>query len=122
MYSPLSGDPLFDVARSTGLWLSTLLLMASACLSARAQASPTPSPTPPAVGLTFEEIYQFAERDNLLINAVRRRRAVAEAEMIIAGERPNPDFITAYTRSEPRLNYSVSQLVELGGKRGRRIV
>jgi cobalt-zinc-cadmium efflux system outer membrane protein len=57
----------------------------------------------------------------LLVNAVRRRRAVAEAEVIIAGERPNPDFITAYTRSEPKLNYSVSQLVELGGKRGRRI-
>jgi cobalt-zinc-cadmium efflux system outer membrane protein len=95
--------------------------MASACLSARAQASPTPSPTPPAVGLTFEEIYQLAERDNLLINAVRRRRAVAEAGVIIAGERPNPDFITAFTRSEPRLNSSVSQLVELGGKRGRRI-
>jgi cobalt-zinc-cadmium efflux system outer membrane protein len=112
---------LFDVPRSTGLWLSTLLLVTSACLSARAQTSPTPSPTPPATGLTFEDIYERAERDNLLIRAVRLRRAVAEAEIIIAGERPNPDFISAYTRTEPRLNTFLSQLVELGGKRGRRI-
>lgn len=83
--------------------------------------SQTPPPTPNPNGLTFEQIYELAERDNLLVNAVRRRRAVAEAEIIIAGQRPNPDFITAYTRSEPRMNYSVSQLVELGGKRGRRI-
>jgi cobalt-zinc-cadmium efflux system outer membrane protein len=112
---------LFDVPRSTGLWLSTLLLVTSACLSARAQTSPTPSPTPPATGLTFEDIYERAERDNLLIRAVRLRRAIAEAEIIIAGERPNPDFISAYTRTEPRLNTFLSQLVELGGKRGRRI-
>jgi outer membrane protein, heavy metal efflux system len=112
---------LFDVPRSTGRWLSTLLLVTSACLSARAQTSPTPSPTPPATGLTFEDIYERAERDNLLIRAVRLRRAVAEAEIIIAGERPNPDFISAYTRTEPRLNTFLSQLVELGGKRGRRI-
>jgi cobalt-zinc-cadmium efflux system outer membrane protein len=83
--------------------------------------SQTPQPTPSPNGLTFEQIYELAERDNLLVNAVRRRRAVAEAEILIAGQRPNPDFITAYTRSEPRMNYSFSQLVELGGKRGRRI-
>ncbi len=95
--------------------------MASVCLSASSQTSPTPTPTPQTAGLTFEEIYQLAERDNLLIQAVRLRRAVAQAEIIIAGERPNPDFINAYTRSEPKFNSSVSQLVELGGKRGRRI-
>ncbi|HSV22228.1 MAG TPA: TolC family protein [Xanthobacteraceae bacterium] len=94
--------------------------MACACLGARGQ-TPTPSPRPSAIGLTFESIYQIAERDNLLINAVRLRRAVAEADIIIAGERPNPDFITAYTRTQPRLNTFYSQLVELGGKRGRRI-
>jgi cobalt-zinc-cadmium efflux system outer membrane protein len=81
----------------------------------------TPSPQPAADGFSFEQLYEIAARDNLQINAVRRRRAVAEVGVEIAGQRPNPDFITGYTRSEPRLQYSVSQLVELGGKRGRRI-
>jgi cobalt-zinc-cadmium efflux system outer membrane protein len=85
---------------------------------ARAQA---PSSTPSVNGLTFEEIYDLAEHNNLQIAAVRRRRAVAEAAVLIAGEWPNPSFITTYTRTEPRLNTAVSQLIELGGKRGRRI-
>ena len=83
--------------------------------------SQTPPVTPSVDGFSFEQIYEIAARDNLQINAVRRRRAVAEAEIQIAGQRPNPDFISADTRAEPRWQPSVSQLVELGGKRGRRI-
>lgn len=109
-----------EIARSRAAFqlLISLLMMLFPCASVRLQI---PQPTPSLNGLTFEQIYELAERDNLLVNAVRRRRAVAEAEVLIAGLRPNPDFISAYTRSEPRMNYSVSQLVELGGKRGRRI-
>src|SRR5882724_7899050 len=108
-----------DSARSRASFplLISLVLM---CLSASVRLQ-TPQPTPSTTGLTFEQIYELAARDNLLVNAVRRRRAVAEAQLLIAGLRPNPDFISSYTRSEPRLQYSVSQLVELGGKRGRRI-
>lgn len=92
------------------------------CLSAGAHSqTPTPTPTPSIDGLSFEQLYELAARDNLQINAVRRRLAVAEAEIQIAGQRPNPDFISAYTRAEPRWQPSVSQLIELGGKRGRRI-
>jgi cobalt-zinc-cadmium efflux system outer membrane protein len=98
--------------------LISLILILQICFPVRSQ---TPTPAPASNGLTFEEIYELAARDNLLVNAVRRRRAVAEAQLQIAGVRPNPDFISSYTRSEPRLQYSVSQLVELGGKRGRRI-
>jgi cobalt-zinc-cadmium efflux system outer membrane protein len=90
------------------------------CFVAPARAQ-TPSPTPSLNGLTFEEIYDLAEHNNLQIAAVRRRRAVAEAAILIAGERPNPAFTTTYTRTEPRLNTAISQLIELGGKRGRRI-
>ena len=98
--------------------LISLMLILQICNPARPQ---TPTPTPATNGLTFEQTYDLAERDNLMVNAVRRRRAVADAEILIAGLRPNPDFITAYTRAEPRMQYSFSQLVELGGKRGRRI-
>jgi cobalt-zinc-cadmium efflux system outer membrane protein len=98
--------------------LATLALALCFLLSVQSQ---TPSPATAGEGLSFEQLYEIAARDNLQITAVRRRRAVAEASVQIAGQRPNPDFISAYTRSEPRMNYSVSQLVELGGKRGRRI-
>jgi outer membrane protein, heavy metal efflux system len=90
------------------------------CLFASVR-SQTPSATISSDGFSFEQLYEIAARDNLQINAVRRRRAVAEAGIQIAGERPNPDFISAYTRAEPLWQPSVSQLVELGGKRGRRI-
>jgi len=90
------------------------------CLLVAVRSQTTPA-TPSTEGLSFEEFYEIAARDNLQINAVRRRRAVAEAEIQIAGQRPNPDFISAYTRAEPRWQPSLSQLVELGGKRGRRI-
>jgi cobalt-zinc-cadmium efflux system outer membrane protein len=90
------------------------------CFSAVAQPQ-TPTAPPSSDGFSFEQLYELAARDNLQVNAVRRRRAVAEAAIQIAGQRPNPDFISAYTRSEPRWQPSVSQLIELGGKRGRRI-
>ena len=90
------------------------------CFVAPARAQ-TPAPTPSLNGLTFEEIYDLAVRNNLQVAAVRRRRAVAEAAILIAGERPNPNFVNAYTRAEPHFQPSVQQLIELGGKRGRRI-
>ncbi|HYY41386.1 MAG TPA: TolC family protein [Pyrinomonadaceae bacterium] len=105
------------------LWLGTLAcvlssLAAPGCAQTTSGAAPSASN---AGGLSFEQIYELAARDNLQINAVRQRRAVAEAGIQIARQRPNPELITGYTRSEPRLNYSVSQPLELGGKRARRI-
>lgn len=93
-------------------------LAAPVCAQTTSGAAPS---TPNADGLSFEQIYELAARDNLQVNAVRQRRAVAEAGIQIARQRPNPELITGYTRSEPRLNYSVSQPLELGGKRARRI-
>ncbi|MCA1814973.1 MAG: TolC family protein [Acidobacteria bacterium] len=102
--------------------------------------SPTPtpstSPIPPAPsaepfvlptdtaqedGLSFEQLYEIAARDNLHLRAVRARHAVAEAGVRIAGERPNPELNVAYTRSEPRLNTTVTQPIEIGGQRARRV-
>lgn len=109
-----------DAARSGAEVRLLVSLVLVLCLSAAVRPQ-TPTAPLSNSGLSFEQLYELAARDNLQINAVRRRRAVAEAEIQIAGQRPNPDFITSYTRSEPRMNYSLSQLVELGGKRGRRI-
>lgn len=74
-----------------------------------------------ANGLSFEDVFALASRDNLQIRAARLRSAVAATNILIAGQRPNPDFITSYTRSEPRMNYSISQPIEMGGKRARRL-
>jgi cobalt-zinc-cadmium efflux system outer membrane protein len=117
------------------------LVAAAITLPARAQQTPTPTPapvqmtepapvvqtTPPAPtassadGLSFEQVFEHAARDNAHVRAVRARRAVAEAGVRIAGERPNPEFNAAYTRSEPRLNLTVTQPIEIGGQRARRI-
>ncbi len=103
----------------------SVMLLAHTCVCALTAQVPVASPPVPqpttSDGLTFEQVFAQAARDNLGVNAVRRRRAVAAAGVLIAGQRPNPEFITGYTRSEPRLNYSVSQPVELGGKRARRL-
>lgn len=74
-----------------------------------------------ASGLSFEDVFTLAARDNLQIRAARLRSIVAGTNILIAGQRPNPEFITSYTRSEPRMNYSISQPIEMGGKRARRL-
>lgn len=99
-----------------------LVMNSAATLWAQQSTQPATRTTSASdAGLTLEQVYELAARDNLQINAVRRRRAVAEAGVTIAGQRPNPDFISSYTRSEPRLNYSISQPIELGGKRAKRL-
>jgi cobalt-zinc-cadmium efflux system outer membrane protein len=88
---------------------------------------PPPQTTPPSLpdssagGLSFEQVFEHAARDNAHLRAVRARRAVAEAGVRIAGERPNPEFNAAYTRTAPRMNFTVTQPVEIGGQRARRL-
>ncbi|MGA9994054.1 MAG: TolC family protein [Pyrinomonadaceae bacterium] len=86
-----------------------------------AKVSPSSNAQQTASGLSFEDVFALAARDNLQIRAARLRSIVAGTNILIAGQRPNPEFITSYTRSEPRMNYSISQPVELGGKRARRL-
>lgn len=114
-------------SRAAAAALAALL----ACVPLRAQVQPPAQTAPPAQtkppapnaadALSFEQTYERAARDNAHVRAVRARRAVAVAALSIAGARPNPDFIAGYTRSEPRLNLSLSQPVEIGGQRGRRL-
>jgi cobalt-zinc-cadmium efflux system outer membrane protein len=103
--------------------LMALLAVGPAMVRAQSAPAPVKEQTPQSVadGLSFEQVFELAARDNLQIKATRLRRAVAETNILIAGQRPNPDFITSYTRSEPRLNFSISQPIELGGKRGLRL-
>ena len=86
------------------------------------------TPAPPAVpgspapeaALTLEEALSLA-RANPTITAARLRRAVDLAGVDVAREIPNPEARYERAKETPRDNLSVSELLELGGKRGRRI-
>jgi cobalt-zinc-cadmium efflux system outer membrane protein len=86
--------------------------------------TPAPPPSVPgdstAAPLTLDDALTLA-RSNPSITAARLRRAVDRAGIDVAGERPNPEARYEHTNELPRDAISVAQLVELGGKRGRRI-
>jgi cobalt-zinc-cadmium efflux system outer membrane protein len=70
--------------------------------------------------ISLDQALELA-RSNPAIKAARLRRAVDEAGIDIARERPNPEARYEHTNELPRDALSVAQLIELGGKRGRRI-
>jgi cobalt-zinc-cadmium efflux system outer membrane protein len=86
-----------------------------------AQDAPGPSANSSPDALSFEQLFEIASQGNLQIIAIRRRQDVAKAGVVIASQRPNPEITTEYTKSEPRMNYSIGQPIELGGKRSKRI-
>jgi len=72
-------------------------------------------------GLTIANALDLAERQNLDLIAARARRAVAQAGVRIAGERPNPTLSFGATRDTPHESAFIDQPIEIGPKRGRRI-
>lgn len=74
---------------------------------------------PPA--LTLQSALGLAEKQNLDLVAVRRRRAVALAGIQIARQRPNPILSFEAMRDSPHQGLVFEQPLELGWKRGRRI-
>jgi outer membrane protein, heavy metal efflux system len=97
--------------------VSAILLIGSAEL-ARAQQSQTP---PNTRRLTLAAALDLAERQNLDLAAARAQRAVAQASVRTAGERPNPTAFFAATRDTPHESLFFDVPIELGSKRQRRI-
>ncbi|PYQ39322.1 MAG: hypothetical protein DMF77_21800 [Acidobacteria bacterium] len=93
--------------------------LAAAQTSAPPTVSPSPSPSSEAP-VTLDEALALA-RANPAITAARLRRAVDLAGIDIARERPNPEARYEHTNELPHDALSAAQLIELGGKRGRRI-
>lgn len=79
-------------------------------------ASPTTEPP-----LTLDEAFALAAANNRTITAARLRRAIDEAGIGVARERPNPDLRYEQAKETPHQSLTASQPIELGGKRGRRI-
>lgn len=71
--------------------------------------------------LTLAAALERAERQNLDLAAARARRAVAQAGVRIAGQRPNPAVTIAASRDFPHENLLFDQPLEIGPRRGRRI-
>src|ERR1700722_6891539 len=71
--------------------------------------------------LTLAAAINLAEKQNLDLAAARAQRAVAEAGVRTAGERPNPTFSAGASRDAPHENVLIDQPLEIGPKRERRM-
>jgi outer membrane protein, heavy metal efflux system len=103
------------------------LLIASAVLivafpgATQAQQAQQPQALTNARRLTLAAALDMAERQNLDLAAARAQRAVAQAGVRAAGERPNPTAFFDATRDTPHESLFFDQPIELGSKRQRRI-
>jgi cobalt-zinc-cadmium efflux system outer membrane protein len=80
-----------------------------------------PPSTAAQAPLTFRAAMDLAISTNLELAAVRRARAVREAEVRAAGQRANPEFSAEITRDSPHGDLAVGYPVDLGGVRSRRV-
>ena len=110
-----------------------LILMTTAAATAAAFQAPYPSPPSPypspspapaetaAAALTLDQAFALAAANDRAITAARLRRAVDQAGIDVARERPNPDLRYEQAKETPHQSLTATQPIELGGKRGRRI-
>jgi len=75
----------------------------------------------PSTPLTFDAARAYAATHNLAVEAARRGRAIREANIHAAGQRPNPAFDAEVTRDTPHQTLTLELPIEIGGQRGRRI-
>lgn len=85
--------------------------------AAAASAQQTSIPTP----LTYQAALGVATTRNLGVLAARRSRAIREAAIGTAGQRPNPDVSFDVGRDTPYQVLSFGIPIELGRKRGTRV-
>ncbi len=71
--------------------------------------------------LTLPDALQMAERQNLDLIATRAQRAVSNAGVQIAKERPNPTGNVNVLRDDPHEGWWFDQPIDVSGKRKRRI-
>jgi outer membrane protein, heavy metal efflux system len=75
----------------------------------------------PILTLDLQQAIQYATTNNAGIIALQKRKAVADAEILIEKQRINPSFVGETTRSQPNYFVGGGYLFELGGKRKDRI-
>lgn len=70
---------------------------------------------------TLERALATALAHNPSIAALRLSRGIAQANLQIAGQRPNPDFLYEGARETPHDAFTLALPIETGGKRRKRI-
>lgn len=90
-------------------------------LSVAAIVPPARAQQTKAQPLTLAAALDLAEKQNLDLIAARAQRAVALAEVRVAGQRPNPTAFFGALRDTPHESIFFDQPVELGSKRNQRI-
>lgn len=101
-----------------------LALLLAAPAPARAQqqpGSPPGSPSAASPPLTFRQVLDLATAQNLELAAVRRARAVKEAEVRAAGQWANPEFSGEITKDVPHGDLAIGLPVDISGRRSKRI-
>jgi cobalt-zinc-cadmium efflux system outer membrane protein len=88
-------------------------LMAALVVPAAAQNQAPP--------MTFADAVQVAIARNLELAAVRRGRAIRQAELQAAGQRPNPELAAEVTRDTPHGDISLAYPLDITGTRARRV-
>jgi outer membrane protein, heavy metal efflux system len=115
MFHALAENPLFRPRAARHLppvpFLGLLLLFCSAVPAFAQQPQK----------LTLADALQMAERQNLDLIAARAQRAVANAGVKIARERPNPTGNVNVLRDDPHEGWWFDQPIDLSGKRNHRI-
>ena len=104
------------------IFIFVLLTAGPGGVRASAQEPAAPAATPaPEAPLTLDEAFALAAANNRTITAARLRRAIDQAGIDAAKERPNPELRYEQAKETPHQSLTASQPIELGGKRGRRI-
>jgi cobalt-zinc-cadmium efflux system outer membrane protein len=98
--------------------LAAVALLAQA--SAKAQTASV-APQAADAPLTFRQALDLATVHNLSLAAVRRGRAIREADLRAAGQLPNPEFAADITKDVPHGDLSVAFPLDLGRTRSRRM-
>jgi cobalt-zinc-cadmium efflux system outer membrane protein len=75
----------------------------------------------PASPLNLHLALELADKQNLDLAAARQQRALSEAGIRIAKQRPNPTFSVTELRDDPHFGFWFDHPIELGGKRQHRI-
>src|SRR5689334_5014616 len=111
---------------------SVLTLFAVVVSGVQAQQTPqTPAPAPAKRSVTLADAVEIFLRQNLQLLAARYDVETAEAEKLTARLRPNPQLTVGLSDlpvnlsgpfiKEQTYSYGISQTIELGGKRTKRI-
>jgi cobalt-zinc-cadmium efflux system outer membrane protein len=113
------------------IWKNTLFVPPDAPQTPTTPTTPAPTSIPAARSITISDAVSIFLQQNLQLVAARYDIDTAEAERLTARLRPNPQLdistsdiplrFTGPLIKEQTYDYGVSQTVELGGKRSKRI-